>query len=87
MGNIAIHGFNRIGRSTLKAALNRTLFVPLAVADIKDPGTLTALFEVDTNYGSRPEKIIGLVAARYDNEMGYSCRHAETATLLAGGAA
>ena len=51
MGNIAIHGFGRIGRSTAKAAMNKFLFVPAAISDIKDPKTLAALFEVDTNYG------------------------------------
>ena len=30
MGKIAIHGFGRIGRSTLKAVLKRNLFVPAA---------------------------------------------------------
>src|SRR5262249_51950896 len=30
--NIAIHGFGRIGRSTLKAALTHQLFVPLTIS-------------------------------------------------------
>ena len=51
MGNIAIHGFGRIGRSTLKAALKGGLFVPVSLSDIKDIETLAALFQVDTNYG------------------------------------
>src|SRR5512133_367379 len=51
MGGIAISGFGRIGRSTLRAALQNKLFVPVAIADIKDLSTLAALFEVDTNYG------------------------------------
>ena len=34
MGKIAIHGFGRIGRSMLKAALKSGLFVPSAISDI-----------------------------------------------------
>lgn len=51
MGTIAIHGFGRIGRSAMKAALRKGLFVPASISDIKDLPTLAALFEVDTNYG------------------------------------
>lgn len=51
MGNIAIHGFGRIGRSALKAALTGDLFVPVSISDIRDLATFAALFAVDTNYG------------------------------------
>ena len=44
MNKIAIYGFGRIGRSTLKAALRANLFVPGVVADIKDSEVLAALF-------------------------------------------
>ncbi len=57
MANITIHGFGRIGRSTLKAALNQHLFVPVAVSDIKDVQTLAALFEADSNYGRWHEPV------------------------------
>src|SRR5512133_1701278 len=57
MGKIAIHGFGRIGRSALKAALKANLFVPAAISDIKDLPTLAALFEVDSNYGRWPEEV------------------------------
>lgn len=57
MGGIAIHGFGRIGRSTLRYALENDLFTPVAVSDIKDVETLAALFEVDTNYGRCPEPV------------------------------
>ena len=57
MGSIAIHGFGRIGRSTLKVALKRALLVPASISDIKDPATLAALFEVDTNYGHWNEEV------------------------------
>src|SRR5512138_253938 len=50
MAKIAIHGFGRIGRSLMKAALDRKLFTPVSISDIKDLETLAALFEVDTNY-------------------------------------
>jgi glyceraldehyde 3-phosphate dehydrogenase len=56
-GNIAIHGFGRIGRSTLKAALTHQLFVPVVISDIKDLPTFAALFAVDTNYGRWPEPV------------------------------
>lgn len=51
MGKIAIHGFGRIGRSTLKAALRDGLWTPFSISDIKDAPTLAALFMADSNYG------------------------------------
>jgi glyceraldehyde 3-phosphate dehydrogenase len=57
MGKIAIHGFGRIGRSTLKAALKGNLFTPYSVSDIRDIPTLAALFEVDSNYGRWHEPV------------------------------
>lgn len=57
MSKIAIHGFGRIGRSALKAALKNDLFVPASISDIKDASTLAALFEADTNYGRWPEEV------------------------------
>jgi glyceraldehyde 3-phosphate dehydrogenase len=51
MSKIAIHGFGRIGRTALRIALQRDLFTPAVVSDIKDIDTLAALFRVDTNYG------------------------------------
>ena len=57
MGTIGIYGFGRIGRSFLRAALQRKLFVPTHIGDIKDPVTMGALFEVDTNYSRWPEPV------------------------------
>lgn len=57
MSNIAIHGFGRIGRSALKAALKEKLFAPAAISDIKDISTLAALFEADSNYGRWHEEV------------------------------
>lgn len=57
MAKIAIHGFGRIGRSLLKVALKNSLWKPVSISDIKDPGTLAALFEVDSNYGRWHEPV------------------------------
>ncbi|MHB1293957.1 MAG: type I glyceraldehyde-3-phosphate dehydrogenase [Anaerolineae bacterium] len=57
MGKIALHGFGRIGRSALKAALKSGLWVPTSISDIKDIPTLAALFEVDSNYGRWHEEV------------------------------
>ncbi|MDQ2784588.1 MAG: aldehyde dehydrogenase [Chloroflexota bacterium] len=57
MNKIAIHGFGRIGRSILKAALRDGHFVPVSVSDIRDLPTFAALFAVDTNYGVWPEPV------------------------------
>lgn len=51
MNRIAIHGFGRIGRSMLKAALKNQSFVPVSISDIRDLPTFAALFAVDSNYG------------------------------------
>jgi glyceraldehyde 3-phosphate dehydrogenase len=58
MARIAIHGFGRIGRSLMKVALKRDLFCPVSISDIKDIPTLAALFEVDSNYGRWPDKVV-----------------------------
>ncbi len=57
MARVAIVGFGRIGRSTVKAGLSRSLFVPSHIVDIVEPGILGALFEFDTNYGRWPEAV------------------------------
>ena len=59
MNKIAMHGFGRIGRSTLRAALKENLFTPVSISDIKDAPTLAALFEVDTNYPRWHEEVSG----------------------------
>jgi glyceraldehyde 3-phosphate dehydrogenase len=58
MGSIAIHGFGRIGRSLMRIGLERNLFAPFSISDIKDLATLAALFEVDSNYGRWKEDIV-----------------------------
>src|SRR5512139_3227317 len=57
MARVAIHGFGRIGRSLMKAALKNNLFTPVTISDIKDVSTLAALFEVDSNYGRWLEEV------------------------------
>src|SRR6476469_5625609 len=57
MNKIAIHGFGRIGRLAMRAALKQTLFAPVAVSDIQDLATLGALFKADSNYGLWPEPV------------------------------
>src|SRR5215472_6525614 len=57
MSRIAIHGFGRIGRSLMKVALKHDLFVPVSISDIKEMGTLAALFEVDSNYGRWTQEV------------------------------
>jgi glyceraldehyde 3-phosphate dehydrogenase len=57
VGTIAIHGFGRIGRSALKAALKNNLFTPVSISDIRDIPTFAALFEVDSNYGRWHEEV------------------------------
>jgi glyceraldehyde 3-phosphate dehydrogenase len=57
MSRIAIHGFGRIGRSALKAALKGNFFTPVSVSDIRDIPTLAAIFEVDSNYGRWHEPV------------------------------
>ncbi len=77
MQRIAIHGFGRIGRSTLKAALKGGLYVPVSISDIRDLPTFAALFAVDSNYGLWPQPVradgddlvIGEHRVRYINSM------------------
>jgi glyceraldehyde 3-phosphate dehydrogenase len=57
MAGIAIHGFGRIGRSALKAALRDNEFVPISISDIRDAQTFAALFKSDTNYGLWHEEV------------------------------
>ena len=57
MAKIAIHGFGRIGRTALKAAIREALWTPIAISDIRDAATFAALFEVDSNYGRWGEPV------------------------------
>jgi glyceraldehyde 3-phosphate dehydrogenase len=57
MAKIAIHGFGRIGRTALKAALREKLWIPATISDIRDTASFAALFEVDSNYGRWHEPV------------------------------
>jgi len=57
MPRIAINGFGRIGRNTLKAGLKKPGFNVVAVNDLTDPKTLAHLFKYDTVYGRYPGKV------------------------------
>lgn len=59
MTRIALHGFGRIGRQFLRIGLQRNLFVPVSISDVKDAPMLAALLAVDTNYGRWPEPVSG----------------------------
>jgi glyceraldehyde 3-phosphate dehydrogenase len=52
MARIAINGFGRIGRSTLKAAWGKKGFNIVAINDLTDAKTLAHLLKYDTNYGT-----------------------------------
>ena len=51
MSKIAVAGFGRIGRSTVKAGLSSKLFTPSVIVDIVAAESMAPLFEFDTNYG------------------------------------
>lgn len=51
MPNIAINGFGRIGRSTLKAGFEKAGFHVVAINDLADTKTLAYLLKHDTSYG------------------------------------
>ena len=59
MAKVALHGFGRIGRQFLRIGLEKNLFVPASISDVKDEATLAALFAVDTNYGRWHEPVSG----------------------------
>lgn len=51
MARIAINGFGRIGRQTLKAGWKKKGFDVVAINDLTDAATLAYLLKYDTNYG------------------------------------
>ncbi|MDF1497032.1 MAG: type I glyceraldehyde-3-phosphate dehydrogenase [Patescibacteria group bacterium] len=57
MTRIAINGFGRIGRNTLKAGLHKAGFKVVGINDLTDTATLAHLLEHDTAYGHYKEKI------------------------------
>lgn len=57
MSGIAIHGFGRIGRSTIKAALHQDVFTPISISDIRSAQSFAALFKADSNYCLWPGEV------------------------------
>ncbi len=57
MSRIAINGFGRIGRCTLRAAWGKAGFSVVAINDLTDPATLAHLLKYDTNYGVWSEEV------------------------------
>jgi len=57
MPRIAINGFGRIGRNTLKAGFRKRGFQVVAINDLTDPATLAHLLKYDTVYGHYPEPV------------------------------
>ncbi|OLC53212.1 MAG: type I glyceraldehyde-3-phosphate dehydrogenase [Chloroflexi bacterium 13_1_40CM_4_68_4] len=58
MARIAINGFGRIGRQSLKAILERQRKLEvIAVNDLADPTTNAFLFKHDSNYGTYPGEV------------------------------
>jgi len=55
---VAINGFGRIGRLTLRAALNQSLpFEVVAINDLGKPGLLAHLFKYDSVHGTIPNSV------------------------------
>ncbi len=54
---VAINGFGRIGRLTLKAAMNRDNMEIVAVNDLTDSATLAHLLKYDSVHGKFPGKV------------------------------
>src|SRR3989442_15142881 len=58
MARVAINGFGRIGRQSLKAILERHPELEVvAVNDLVDPAMNAHLFKYDTNYGRFPGEV------------------------------
>lgn len=60
---VAINGFGRIGRMTLRALLNQTGVEVVAINDLTDKALLTHLFKYDTSHG----KYAGTVSLQDDH--------------------
>lgn len=76
MARIAIHGFGRIGRATLRAALRDGRLTPVAISDVQDLATLAALFAVDSNYGRWREPVAAAGGALQIGECAIPYHHA-----------
>jgi len=57
---IAINGFGRIGRLSLRALLKQNGITVVAINDLTDAATLAYLLKYDSNYGLFPEEVTHL---------------------------
>ena len=55
---VAINGFGRIGRMTLRALQNKQEIEIVAINDLTDIGLLTHLFKYDTSHGKFPGTVV-----------------------------
>lgn len=63
MARIAINGFGRIGRNTLRAGWGTGGFEIVAINDLTDAATLAYLLKHDTNYGTWDVEIVAAKGA------------------------
>jgi len=54
---VVINGFGRIGRCSLKIALENPLLEVIAINDLSGPAVLAHLFKYDTSYGIYPKDV------------------------------
>ena len=54
---VAINGFGRIGRLSLRALLQQDLVAVVAINDLADAATLAHLLKYDSNYGPFPGEV------------------------------
>jgi glyceraldehyde 3-phosphate dehydrogenase len=64
---VAINGFGRIGRLSLRALLQKNNIEVVAINDLADATTLAHLFKYDSNYGPFPNKVTSDTANLYVN--------------------
>jgi glyceraldehyde 3-phosphate dehydrogenase len=55
---VAINGFGRIGRMTLRALQDKHAVEVVAINDLTDPGLLTHLFKYDSSHGKFPGTVV-----------------------------
>jgi len=82
MSKIAIHGFGRIGRSALKAALDGRHFVPVSISDIKDVPTLARCLRLTRITAAGTRKSRSLRAFRHRRAGDQVLRHYPVAAGL-----
>lgn len=82
MKNIAINGFGRIGRLTLRRLLSCKDLQVVAINDLADSATLAHLFKYDSNYGTFEGNISWDKASiRVDNQKIHVYSEADPSTL------